>query len=153
MKKLFLALVIPIIALSILNTAAIARTVRRLHLVDTKHLIKTSSFDHYTLDLFQNGEQVTVEIYSSYPWFEDKTYLASFPTKLEKENASIFWKRIGLEKNLNSIEIIMLAVETNIEEETYRIYDGYLVNSQDFDIDDFFTLQDIDVTEHPSKID
>ncbi|WP_149036266.1 hypothetical protein [Streptococcus entericus] len=139
--------------ISILNTAAIARTVRRLHLFDAKHPIKTSSFDHYTLDLFQNGEQVTVEIYSSYPWFEGKTLLASFPTKLDKGEVSVFWKHLELEKEAGSIETIMLAVDINSEDGTHRIYDGYLVNSQAVDIDDFFTLQDIDTTEHPSKVD
>ncbi|MFA9414754.1 hypothetical protein ACERC8_09270 [Streptococcus sp. E29BA] len=75
--------------------------------------LKPPASTHYTFDLFQNDQQVTVEIYSSYPWFEGKTYLASFPTKLEKGAVSVFWKHLELEKEAGSIEIIMLAVDIN----------------------------------------
>lgn len=137
------------------NYRAIRRTVRKLHLVDSEHLLKTSSFDHYTVDVFQVDGQLHIEIYSNHSWFEDKTYQQSFPAQLEKEDISVIWKQVDLKKDTVPIDVVMLTIDVKQEGTIYPIYDGYLVNDKDnlFDIEDFFELQDIDIRENPSKID
>lgn len=135
--------------------AIIRRTVRKLHLVDSEHLLKTSSFDQYTVDAFQVDGQLHIEIYSNHSWFEDKTYQQSFPAQLEKEDISVIWKQVDLKKDKVPIDVVMLYIEVQQEGTIYPIYDGYLVNDKDnsFDVEDFFELQDIDIRENPSKID
>lgn len=139
----------------VVNYHAIRRTVRKLHLVDSEHLLKTSSFDHYTVDAFQVDGQLHIEIYSNHSWFEDKTYQQSFPAQLEKEDVSVIWKQVDLKKDTVPIDVVMLTIDVQQEGTIYPIYDGYLVNDKDnlFDIEDFFELQDIDIRENPSKID
>lgn len=156
MKRRGLLFLIVLILLSVtINHSFIRRTVRKLHLFDSAYLIKTSSFDHYTVDAFQVDDQLRVEIYSNYAWFEDKTYLKSFPIRLKKEDISVIWKRIDLEKDTVPIDVVMLSIEVQQEGSIYPIYDAYLTNDKDnlFDIEDFFELQNIDIKENPSKID
>lgn len=155
MKRRTALFLLLLILLSIaVNYHAIRRTVRKLHLVDSKHLLKTSSFDHYAVDALQVDGQLHIEIYSNHSWFEDKTYLKSFPAQLEKEDVSVIWKQVDLKKDTVPIDVVMLTIDVK-QEGTIYIYDGYLVNDKDnlFDIEDFFELQDIDIRENPSKID
>ncbi|HEL9634643.1 TPA: hypothetical protein U0K44_001511 [Streptococcus suis] len=156
MKRRISLFLMVVFLLSIaINYPVVRRQVRQLHLFDSVHLIKTSSFDHYTVDAFQVDGQLQVEIYSDYSWFEDKTYVKSFPIKLKKSDISVIWKQVDLEKDTVAIDVMMLYVEVQQEGTVYPIYDGYLANDKDhlFDIEDFFHLQEIDIKENPSKID
>lgn len=72
MKKWWLVFLgLGLITVLAVNTKSIRRDIRRLHWFDSETLLKTSSFDRYTVDVFQEGDQVRIEVYSSYDWFED----------------------------------------------------------------------------------
>ncbi|HFI0302217.1 TPA: hypothetical protein ACGO1N_001737 [Streptococcus suis] len=156
MKRSVPLFLIVLILLSVaINYSSIKRKIRQLHLFDSEYLIKTSRFDNYTVDAFQVDNQLQIEIYSSYSWFEEKTYLKSFPEKLKKEDISVIWKQVDLEKDKVPIDVVMLYIEVQQKGTIYPVYDGYLTDDKYnlFDIEDFLKLQEIDIRENPSKID
>lgn len=151
MKKFsLLFILISIILLTTVNFNGIIRDFRRLHLFDSEYLVKSSSFQQYTVDVFQENDKLTIKIYSSFSWFEDKTDVTTVATALEADDITVVWNRVQLK---NNIVAVMLYVEAESEGVIHHAYDAYFSESDKFDVDDFFTLQEIDIKENPSQVD
>ncbi|HEP1843020.1 TPA: hypothetical protein VCA72_000114 [Streptococcus suis] len=155
MKKFIICLIGLAIGLFILlNNSSVSRTIRKLHLFNSGTLLKSSSFDAYTIEVFQEKNQLRVEIYSSHEWFTEDEEVFDISVPLDKSDVSVIWKQVHLETKEDGVKNVVLAsVEVTIENEKHQYYGGTFSDTDVENLEDFFHLLEIDVYNNPSKID
>lgn len=155
MKKV----IVPLIGLSMLlffflNYSSISRNIRKLHLFNSATLLKSSSFDAFTIDVFQDNNQIKVEVYSSHRWFTEDDAVYNTPVTLDQSDLSIIWKKINLKsEEQTSRNVIAVSVESSVEEEELQYYRGVFSDTEAESAEDFFNLLEIDISDNPTQVD
>lgn len=155
MKKV----IVPLIGLTMLlflflNYFSISRNIRRLHLFNSATLLKSSSFDAFTIDVFQDSNQIKVEVYSSHSWFTEEDEVYNTPVTLDQSDISIIWKKMTLQfEDQTSRNVIAVLVEASVEEDKLQYYRGVFSDTDLESVEDFFNLLEIDVGDNPTQVD
>lgn len=70
------------------------------------------------------------------------------PAGLQADQVRIFWQRVDLSEPVTMLYLDRVAGDSQVQ-----LYLSYMSPSETFSIEDFFTLQQIDITENPSQMD
>lgn len=128
----------------------IYREFRKLHLFNSEQLLKSSSFDKYTIDVFQSDGKLRLEVYSSYSWFTNVTDIVESSSGLSADNVRVTWKKIKLSTD---IDVILVFASVTKDNQLIQHYNAALSNSKEFSAADILETLKIDVNENPSQVD
>lgn len=146
---LFISSILIVIAICF-NYSMIYRDFRKLHLFNSAELLKSSSFDEYTIDVFQSDGEISLEVYSSYSWFTNVKDIVDSSTQLSADNVSVTWKKIKLSSD---IDVILVFVGVTKDNQLIQYYNAALSNSEEFSATDILETLKVDVNENPTQVD